>query len=1009
MIAPVVRLALAVTLAASVGPGASIAVAQGDGRYAFTRYGTEHGLPSDRTVSIAQDSLGFVWIGTTDGVARFDGVRSRVWRHRPGSASGLPSSVVGAAHVAADGTVWVGTSAGLARFDAERGRFVRFAERALHALNRPSVSGLNSDQGGLWVVTTAGAVRVRYDGTAAPIPGLDRPQLVAPRPGEVWALDRACRLRDHPARCEPVTDVLDGALAALWAQGAETWSVTHDGTVWRLAPTPAPIGTWPQFEGTPQNTSVVVGLPYVWAATPNGLLVYNVDQGRYDTIGPDDGVTSLDVRKLMIDRQGGVWVTTENGVYRWGRPDPAFHAVTAADGLPDGRVNGLYAAAGGSTYVGTNGGLYRRAPDGTWAGTFVGRNAYAHGVWQVAPSADGGLWVGGKGFGLRKLWPETGRWERTPDLSRQLAMGGEPGGRLPVRHVIDVDGRVWVASSNGLAVRERDGVWRFFVQGPEPVGLPATAANFVHVANDGRVWVATDGGMVEVVDGGLRRVATASLGSAVVWHVVESPDDPGALWLATIGTGACRLDLDAERARCYTTADGLPSNTIHRIEYGAGSLWLGSDRGVSRFDPRSGAVATFTRADGLHGDVADLLSSTRAPDGTLYFGGPGGYTAFDPTAVAARREASPPMFSSVTVGGVRQPVAAEGDTVRLARGARRFGAEFATLDFTAPDQNRYRYRLSPLETEWTTADARSAEARYAALPPGDYVLDVVGNGRAGTFGKQTARLYVTVPPAWWERRSVQALGLLLALATVGAAGWRAVRRSERQRADEAEVAQRLAAGREAERFRLARELHDGAMQHLYRTGHDLDRLVDAAGSEAVAPVRAGLDEAAGELRAVLTDIRPPHVGTLGAAAAVRAAANRFAGTYPDVCVDVAADTTGRRWPVPVQHAAVRIVQEALSNVGRHAGASIVQVTLAEADDHAVIEVADDGRGFDTRLRDVDHVRASHFGLAGLRERAEGLGGRVEITSVPDVGTRVQASLPLSGRPALRRPWPLHRS
>ena len=981
-------------------------------RYRFVRYGTEAGLPSELTVDVAQDSAGFVWVGTRDGVARLDGTRARVWRHRPGSEAGLPSSLVGAVHVDRAGTVWVGTSFGLARYDPASGQFERFAEEALRAAGGGPISAIASDEGGLWVGFNGVAHRVRYDGTVDRVPNRIGFVLTSPRQGEVWAHEALCRLRDNPVRCQPVGARGVRTLLTVWSEDSRTLGVTARGEVWELSPMQKRIETWEGLGGLSQIGFARYSAPRLWVATVDGLFVYDTERQRLSRIGAAEGIASRDIRRVEVDRQGGVWVSTGRGVYRWGRPNPAFQAVTAADGLPDPRVNGI-TTVDGDTYVGTNGGLFRRAADGTWTGFFAGDRAYVNGVWQVTPASGGGLWVGGKAFGVRRLWPDEGRWEQVAGPGQALNVAWPVEVRVPARGVLEAGGRVWVASSNGLAVRDRGGEWSGFKRGEgEGDGLPTTVANVVHVDRAERVWVGTDVGLVEATpargpaprgpgaNAAFRQVAVPSLVRPVVWDVAESPDDPGTIWIATVGTGACRLEPEADRVRCFTTADGLPSNAVHRIEAGGGALWIGTDRGLARLTLEgvaSGAdslrVTTFSRADGLHGDIVDLMSSHRDADGRLYFGGPGGYTVFDPEAVALRETPPAPRFTSLTVGGLSRAGIASGDTIRLPADARRFAVAFATLDFTAPERNRYRFRLLPLEAEWTAADARAAEARYAALPPGTYVLEVEGTGYAGGFDAAPARLVVEVPPRWWERGAVRALGFLLALGAVGGVGWAALRRSERKREEVVEVARQLASAREAERLRLARDLHDGAMQHLYRTGHDLDRL--AADPDEKAGVRAGLDEAAGDLRAVLRDIRPPHLGTLGVRAALEATTRPFGRTYPDLDLDLDLRVTGRDWPAPVQTAAYRIAQEALSNAGRHAGASGVRVTLREDGGHAVVEVADDGRGFDATTPDVDHVRAAHFGLAGLRERAAALGGEVEIDSAPGEGTRVLARLPLA--------------
>ena len=1041
------RLRLAVHAAAAAAAlclAVGSAAAQPDeGRYRFTRYGEDAGLPSELVSEAVQDSAGFVWVATRDGVARLDGVRSRVWRHRPGSETGLPSSIIGAVHVDGEGTVWVGTPGGLAWFDEARGRFVRFAEDALREVGGINVSQVTSDSGGLWVSSERRIYRVRRDGSAARVPGDGGLILRLPERDEVWSQQGVCRLRDRPVRCQPFFNGGPESLLTVWGAGGRALGSTNSGVLWELAPRLRRLGAWPGFQ-LPEVTMAIHTPPLLWAASVDGLFVYDTERGQTRRVSGYGGAPEQDIRAVTTDRQGGVWLSTALGLYRWSRPDPAFRAVSARDGLPDPRVNGI-ATLAGTTLVGTNGGLFRRlagegarGPGGErWGAFFAGDKAYVNGVWQVTPASGGGVWVGGKAFGLRRLWPVEGRWEPVSGPSRLLGLGRVSNSALPVRAVTEADGWLWVGSTYGLAVRDRSGAWSGFLAGEgEGDGLPTLATNVVHVGEGGRVWIGTDRGLTEFTpatgapprgagaNGRFRQVAPTSLGRPVVWDVAESPDDPGALWIATVGTGACRLDVRADRVRCFTAADGMPSNAVHRIEAGAGAVWLGTDRGLARLDlgpevtgpaasgagpPASGVpsgaaaevsaargprITTYTRADGLHGDVIDLMSSHADAEGRLYFGGPGGYTVFDPAAVEDRTAPPPPRFATLTVAGVLRPRVSAGDTLRLEPDGRRFAATFATLDFTAPARNRYRYRLLPLETEWTEADAGTAEARYAALPPGAYTLEVDGTGYASGFSGTPARLYVSVVPRWWERGAVRALGFLLALGAVGALGWAGVQRSERQRREAAEVAHQLAAAREAERLRLARDLHDGAMQHLYRTGHDLDRLAAHTDPEAVAGVRAGLDEAAGELRAVLTDIRPPHLGTLGVGAALEAAARPFARTYPDLALELDAQATGRRWPAAVQTAAYRIAQEALSNAGRHAEASRVAVSLREEDRHAVVEVRDDGRGFDAETPDLDLVRSAHFGLAGLRERAVALGGEVRITSALGEGTTVLARLPL---------------
>ncbi|MGB3542491.1 ligand-binding sensor domain-containing protein, partial [Rubrivirga sp.] len=589
------------------------------------RYGTEHGLPSDRTLNVAQDSSGFIWVGTADGIARFDGVRARVWRHQPRSTTGLPSSIIGGLAVAPNGTVWVGTDRGLAYFDEQAGRFVRFAEQATREMGE-DISNILADSEGLWVAMPRGVGRIRYDGTTDKVDAVGFPQIGASALGEAWLYHERCLLRDRPVRCEAPRNAPQAnfGIFATWKQNGVIFGLFPEGQVWRLRPSPSLVEDWPEIRGLPSTNRSTADLPRIWFATSGGPYVYDTERRRLLQIGIGNGVVSRDARDVLIDRQGGVWLATDRGLYRGIQPDPAFQAVTGASGLPDGRVNGLLTTPDGSTWIGTNGGLYQRRPDGTWTSFFTGKDVYANGVWQVTRAAGGGLWVGGKGFGLRRLWPETGRWEPVTDVARLLSLDGSAIGRIPVRHVLEADGRLWVSSSYGLAVRLEDGTWLGYKEGEGGRdGLPTSATNIVHVDGRGRVWIATDAGLVEfdVARRSFRRVATGTLGASIVWDISENPDDPGALWLATVGTGTCRLDPEADAVECFTITDGLPSNVVHRVEPGPGAMWLGTDRGIARFDLEDRTVATFTQADGLHGDIADFMSSYRTTDGRLLFGG----------------------------------------------------------------------------------------------------------------------------------------------------------------------------------------------------------------------------------------------------------------------------------------------------------------------------------------------------------------------------------------------------
>ena len=610
------RAAALLLLALGLLPAASAAAQSG----VQLRYiGTDDGLPHARVYSIAQDSLGFIWVATPGGVARYDGVRFRVWRREAG---GLPSTLVYSVHVDAEGTVWASTGRGIARFDPVRGRFDVFA-----MAGRP-VRYVASDAGGLWASAPDGIYRVRPDGSARRAFDNGHAYFFSAG-GSVWA--RNCRLAaSTPPSCFNA-DAGVGVRAA-WTSGGHAYTVGMDGAVWRDGAAARRIATW-DADLFSRHTFAIVTPGRVWLGAEAALTLYEPERGRSFPIGPESGLRGTDVKAFLEDRQGGVWIGTDQGLHRWTPPRPGLRSVTAADGLPDGRVNGL-TTVGTDTYVATNGGLFRRSADGRFRPYMSGDDLSESAVWRVTPAAGGGLWLGGKRFGLRRLWPETGRVSTIDEPSRLLGVGGEPK-LLAVRYVGEHGGRLWLGTSTGMAVRDSVGRWRRYTAASH--GLPADAVNDVYRDRRGRTWISTDGGLARF-DPHTEVLRVAGVGTdleaAVVWHIAETPDDPGALYVATVdGAGLCRYVPETGDATCMTTADGLPSDMVRRVEAGDGALWLGTDRGLARLDVRTRAVTTFTEADGLHGDEIDFMSSHRAPDGTLYIGGAGGYTAFRPADV----------------------------------------------------------------------------------------------------------------------------------------------------------------------------------------------------------------------------------------------------------------------------------------------------------------------------------------------------------------------------------------
>ena len=978
----------------------------------FERFGVREGLSSEAVTDLAFGADGVLWVATQDGLNRYDGHGFRTFRHRPGVDGSLPSSQIASVSVAPDGTVWVGTLRGLARLDPRTGRFARVPvlPRGVVASNlgvdAQAQVWIGTETRGLWRYSPGSgqAERMRLSPTA---PQRERIGAMVIGPRGVWASamesgnKSLCRIEDDACAPLPIEgamfDVNDRALIVPLAADRLVWD---DGEVWRADRVPEAF-----------RVGVLVSPGEVWLAG-DGIVVVRAD-GTTDRIRaePDrrGGLGGHDVRALVRDAQGSVWVGTDNGLFVSRAPAGPFetfrHAAGDAGTLSDDRVNGM-AEHDGALWVTTNDGLNRldlatgrvrrfAALAPLADGSLPDRN-HRRAFWQVLVTSRGEVLVGGKRDGLLRL--DGDRLVRAAG-SLPLAFSG-------VRGLLeDARGRVWVAAGGSLWRRERDGALRALA------APPGTISNTPYRAADGTLWLGTDGGLLRH-DAATDRLAPIALacpdGEDVVnvWDVAETPRDAGALWLASMGSGLVRYAPATGAVDCVGLRQGLPTATVPSVLADAdGRLWAGTSAGLVRLDPASREVTRFTVADGLQGDAFNLMAALRLADGRLAFGGTGGLTLVSPAEAAARRAPAVVISGFERAGRLDRGTPQPGDTLRLGHDANAFGVRFAAADFRAPSRHRYRYRLVGLDREWQRTDGTAPRAAYVGVPPGRYRFEVMGAAAGTPFGEPAA-LWIEVVPALWQRTRVRlAAGLLLALLALGGAlqvARRRARKAARARADAVEVRRRLAEARERERLRLARDLHDGPVQNLYRVGHDLDRLGEAVGTDGVGPVRARVGDVARSLRGMLVELRPTLAEHLGLGAALRTVARHAEERHDGLAVHVHDDARGAALESGARVALFRIAQEALENVGRHAAASRADIALTaerRGDRGGVrLRVRDDGRGFAVPEHMVDLARREHFGLVGAQERAEAVGGHFVVRSAPGQGTTVDAWVPGAPEP-----------
>ena len=971
-------------------------------------WNTEEGLPQSSVIALTQSRDGYLWLGTVNGLARFDGIRFTTFDEA--NTPGLSSSPIVKLFEDSRGRLWVATeSAGVVLVD--KGVVTRLNIGGGSREGRVASIAEDAD-GAIWLYTANGQLWRHFQGqldnwdAGAGLPGLTR-SIVIDNEGFLWIgtdwnliargpLNTANSRELPPVATNMPTGRLDYLLAS--AKGGH-WRLANgriekrrkDGTVpgYDLGAYPWSLRTLINAACEDKQGNLVVGTEgegVFWFLPGNPPVQINQQNG---------GLSHNTVLSLCCDLEGNLWVGTDSGGL-----NRVKHQVFSVLPSSAGRVVKTVAEDdAGGVWVGYNAGSIENwNPEGSRSFT------NEHGlvnllVRAVYEDPQKRVWAGTVGGGLLQLQNQL--WLSAPG-SESISRGWE----IPSLFQ-DSSNRLWVGSSGGLACLQGT-QWRLF--GPQE-GLSPGTVRALAEDRDGSLWVGTENGLHRYRGGEFIRVGkTNGLPSDSVSSLLVDPD--GVLW---VGTQSGLARKHGAQWVTYGNAFGQAlGNVAYLLDDGLGDLWIGSNTGLLR--AKRGALDAVARGDTdivpfrVYG-AADGLptrecsqgsqpSACRTADGTLWFATVRGLAHVQPSQVVLNTNPPPVIIESISVDGalqhsktLRAPIP---ESLVIPAGKESLEIRYTALNLSAPDKSRFRYQLEGHETKWTEVSGEVRVAHYSKLPPKEYRFRVLAANEDNVWNEVGSTLAIRVlPPFWQTWWFLTALTLLLLGMIIGSVHYISTQKLQRQLAT-----MRQQEALEKERARIARDLHDQLGANLTQVAL-LGEMAedDREEPEEVAAHAQQICQTARDTARALDEI----VWTVNPSNDTLDGLLNYVCKYAQEYLALAGlkyrlETPPELPTTPIspelRHNVFLAAKEAVNNVVKHSGADSAWIRLKLSPDRFVLEIEDNGKGLSAADQDK-----GRNGLRNMRKRMEDVGGDFEFAPGATGGTRITLKAPI------RRPPP----
>jgi signal transduction histidine kinase/ligand-binding sensor domain-containing protein len=1029
----------------------------------------DDGLSQSTVVAICQDSLGFLWFGTKNGLNLYDGYNFKVFHHDREDTNSIGGNNILSLVVDGIGNIWAGAGNGtLSRYCHTSQKFRHYSfvpikgqHTQLSAIQELAIDG----EGYVWVGTredglykldpNTGSYKHYYHKqgeTNGPTSNTIYSLCYTPE-RELWigtystGLSRYFIDRDSFEHFNfeqnnftdfHIYTIFRDSNARIWV-GSENNGWLYDKETNRfnpfsINPLNFPTASVTAFAQTDTNN--------IWLAVyPQGIMKLNIETRKWQHYQHDAySGTSLnynDVRRFFVDRTQNLWIGTNGGGVNMLAPNQNFklyrHIPSNSASLPHNSVRAILEDSKHNLYVGLYGGLmvYNQT-EGTYqlyeSNLNTEYNLSSSAVYCLMEEKDGKIWLGLEGGGLQLFNPETGTFKvfQTDERDSSSLSNGHV-----LSLLLDSEQRLWVGTHRGLDLFNRE--TQTFIHFPSVNETnPVPFVRSILEDKPGYLWLGTDMGIMyfEIETGktikfpDLQYPASNAAVPVGIYYIYK--DAPNNIWIGTQGNGLYQLnykchglEFDFVEFTCTDSEGSYSKLTVYGIlEDKDRNLWLSSDNGLYSYSKRNGTWHSFNKTDGLQSNEFNAGAFYKANNGKMYFGGINGLNSFFPEQLKYNTTPPPVVLTDFKVFNKSYPLKSAIATTKkilLNYNENHITFEFAALDFTAPENNEYAYKLVGFDADWIYPGAMR-QANYSNLPPGSYTFKVKASNEDGYWNEDGISVDIRIVPALWSTVWFKAILVVIGIIVLyfffrlQLAGYK-----ERQKLleeqlktqsqklqleklkNEYAVSQALIEGQNQEQKRISEDLHDGLGQTLTAASLNLMALDTSLTNskegktyEYLSNLQLLMGNAIQEVRNISHNLMPYLLAEEGLQAALEEMCHRAmkSGT-----LNINLQITGldERIGESNEINLYRIAQEIISNAQKHSGAQNLVIKYHVGAEEIEWVSEDDGIGFDPAY--LKGGRNTGLGLKNIQVRVELMKGTINIITKPGKGVIVQIKVP----------------